>query len=291
MWPRNGPQKKRVLSGGGLKDTTLQVSKMEQTLSYIKRLGAIRADLAKDPNRPEPSWVRITTITMGSKFQSEIDLAKFHTNFAKLGSITIREQGSTGQGFEWKMSDAAFYNQVTIGYRDKYSGKSIKIFPNGAIQVAGCASLFDCKRILQQLSFIMSLVLELEEPIQTVEPQIWMINTNFSINASVNLNKVIAKLRPLQTQFKVFFEPSRYSAVMVKFVPGPGMKQVSASIFKTGKIIVTGAQKLEEIAESYNILNRIIDPSIMVSPVENPEKFDVFLGWTFEEWLAQDKNV
>lgn len=263
---------------------------MEQTIEYIKKLSATRAKLAKDPQRPEPSWVRITTITMGSKFKQEIDLAKFHENFVKLGSVRIRPVGSSGPGFEWTMSDAAFYNQITIGYRDQYSGKSIKIFPNGSIQVAGCSSMFDCRRILKQLSFIMKIVLDLD--VQTDEPSIWMINTNFSLNSSVNLHKVIEKLRPLKTQFKVFFEPARYSAVMVKFVPGPGMKQVSASIFKTGKIIVTGAQKLEEIAAAYEILNEIIDPSMMVDKVQTPETFEVFLGWTFTEWGKHlDKNL
>ena len=74
---------------------------MEQTIEYIKKLSATREKLAKDPRRPEPSWVRITTITMGSKFKQEIDLAKFHENFVKLGSVRIRPVGSTGPGFEW----------------------------------------------------------------------------------------------------------------------------------------------------------------------------------------------
>ena len=268
---------------------------MEQTANYIKRLKSVRNRLVKDPKRPDPSWVRITTITMGAKFQQEIDLPKFHENFSKLGSVCVRPVGSTGPGFEWKLSDAAFYNQVTIGYRDQYSGKSIKIFPNGSIQVAGCSSLFDCKRVLNQLAFILKTVLGLEQAPGTTEPTIWMINTNFSLNTSVNLHKVIDKLRPLKNQFKVFFEPARYSAVMVKFVPGPGMKQVSASIFKTGKIIVTGAQRLDEIAGAYEILNEIVDPGMMVAPVQTPETFDVLLGWTFDEWAAylanQDKNL
>lgn len=249
----------------------------------------VRAAVKRDP---APSWVRITTITMGAKFQKEIDLAKFHANFKKLGEVRIRPKGSSAPGFVWTLSDAAFYNQVTIGYRDQYSGKSIKIFPNGSIQVAGCSSLFDCRRILKQLSFILKMVLGLEEDLQTTEPEIWMINTNFSLNASVNLLKVIDKLRPLKNQFKVFFEPARYSAVMVKFVPGPGMKQVSASIFKTGKIIVTGARRLDEISSAYEILNKVIEPSMIVGRAPNPEAFDVFLGWTFEQWAKHlDKNV
>jgi hypothetical protein len=266
---------------------------MTETFKYIRRLHTIRAKLLKDAARPAPSWVRVTTITMVSKFEKELDIPKFRENFTKLGSIRIRTAGSTGPGFEWKMSDAAFYNQVTIGYRDVYSGKSIKLFPNGSIQVAGCSSLFDCRRILKQLGFILKVVLGLGEVAEFTEPKVCMINTNFSLNSSVNLHKIIDKLRPLKTQFKVSFEPDRYSAVMVKFVPGVGMKQVSASIFKTGKIIVTGAQTLDEIAGAYEILNSLITKDMMVAPVASPETFNVLLGWTFEEWAQalENKNM
>lgn len=268
---------------------------MEPTANYIKRLTSARERLLKDKTRPAPSWVRITTITMGSKFQQEIDLPKFHANFVKLGSISVRPQGTSGPGTEWKLSDTAFYNQVSIKYRDQYSGKSIKLFPNGRIHVTGCSSLFDCKWLLGQLAPVVKMVLGLEEVPTTAEPEIWMINTNFSFNTSVNIHKLIDKLRPLKNQFRVFYEPARYSAVIIKFTPGPGMREVSSSIFKSGKTIVTGAQKLEEIAGAYEILNSIVDPSMMVKPVQTPETFGVILGWTFEEWAAhlvnQDKNL
>jgi hypothetical protein len=58
---------------------------------------------------------------------------------------------------------------------------------------------------------------------------------------------------------------------------------------------VTGTQRLDEIAGAYEILNEIVDPGMMVAPVQTPETFDVLLGWTFDEWAAylanQDKNL
>jgi hypothetical protein len=35
-------------------------------------------------------------------------------------------------------------------------------------------------------------------------------------------------------------------------------KKITLSIFRTGKIIITGARKMEEITQSYNFLNRVI---------------------------------
>jgi TATA-box binding protein (TBP) (component of TFIID and TFIIIB) len=181
---------------------------------------------------------------------------------------------------------------VTIGYEDHSSRKSIKLFPNGSIQVAGCADLFDCRRILKQLSFILMVVLGTEAVVPVDEVSVKMINTNFSLNSSVNLLKIIGKLSKAapgqdsaSPSFKVTFDPDRYSAVKVKFVPKPGQKQVTASIFSTGKIIVTGAQTLDEIAEAYSILNQNLrDPAILIKPAAQPELFDNIMGATFGEW-------
>ena len=161
---------------------------------YIQKLSQIRQGLVNDPTRPDPSWVRITTITMISKFLQEIDLKKFKEKFKELGTITVRRKGSKFRGFEWNMKDTAFYNQVTIGYQDAYSRKSVKIFENGAIQVAGCSDLFDCRRILKQLSFILYEVLDLETPPPVADADVKMINTNFSLNSSINLNKKLVDL-------------------------------------------------------------------------------------------------
>jgi TATA-box binding protein (TBP) (component of TFIID and TFIIIB) len=259
------------------------------SFNYILKLSSIRRDLLRDPNRPAPSWVRITTITMISKFLQEIDLKKFKEKFAELGSVIVRRKGSNFRGFEWKMKDTAFYNQVTIGYEDAFSRKSIKIFPNGSIQVAGCSDLFDCRRILKQLAFILHVVTGIDDDVKIGNADVKMINTNFSLNSSVNLNKVIQQFSQMKG-FKVTFDPDRYSAVKVKFVPGPDMKQVTASIFSTGKIIVTGAQTLDEIANAYQIINMTITPGMLVKPVATVETFDMIMGAKFDEWVRVLKN-
>ena len=258
------------------------------TFNYILKLNEVRSKFTGRVDRPDPSWVRITTITMISKFNSEIDIAKFREAFSTRGTVRIRPKNSSFSGFEWSMMKTAFYNQVTIGYSDAYSRKSIKIFPNGSIQVAGCSNLYDCKRILHQLTLIVKETLGLEA-LEARAPQISMINTNFSLNTSVNLHKVIDRLSQAQAGFKVTYDPDRYSAVKVKFTPGPDMKQVTASIFKTGKIIVTGAQQLSEIVAAYDLLNQHITKDTFIENVEKPELFDMIMGSKFAEWVQQIK--
>lgn len=255
------------------------------TFRYVMTLAETKA------RWPDSSWVRITTITMISKLGQDINLETFRKNFKPM---SLRVKGATGPGFEWSMKKTTFYNQVTIGYRDPYSNKSIKLFPNGSVQVAGCSDLFDCERIMRQVGFILTKVLE--TPIDTApllaNLSVKMINTNFSLNSFVNLNKVIGRFSSDQ-KFRVSFDPDRYSAVKIKFSPGTDMKQVTASIFSTGKIIVTGAQTLEEIARAYQTLNEYLDKTVRLGPSEKKDDFGTLLGHRFDAWIPmlQAKGV
>jgi len=270
---------------------------MEDTFRYILTL-----DEAKKAH-PESSWVRITTVTMIAKFERDIDLAAFRENFKP---IKIRSKGSSFDGFEWNLKKTTFYNQVTIFTRDQYSNKSIKLFPNGSVQVAGCSDLLDCRRIARIVHLIVNQVIPSEVPnrlpLDTISVK--MINTNFSLNSSVNLSKVIqafsqARIPSIDPDepagsFLVTFDPDRYSAVKIKFCPAPGMKRVTASIFSTGKIIVTGAQTLKEIALSYKIINNILaNPAVRLGASEKKDSFETILGHKFGDWvhILQQKGI
>jgi hypothetical protein len=274
------------------------------TKRYIVTLDDVRK---KYPS--PPSWIRITTITMLCKFMCDVDIEKIRAAFAD-GPIRIRRKGALTNGFEWSLKNAAFYNQVTVGYEDQYSNKSIKMFPNGSVQVAGCSDLRDCKRIMRQLSFLVQKVLEREEPLKIENFRVVMINTNFSMNSTVDLMKVIDILSedemfmpvyPMMNEdedededevfdhnFIVSFNPERYSAVKVKFNPASNTKQVTASIFSTGKIIVTGAETLREIALAYEVLNEKLQSTKIEATKE--DTFDVIKGSKFVDIVNKLKQ-
>ena len=244
------------------------------TKRYIVTLDSIR----KKYEHP-PSWIRITTITMLCKFQKEIDLIKVREAFAT-GPIRIRRKGALTNGFEWSLRETTFYNQVTVGYEDQYSNKSIKIFPNGSFQVAGCSDLRDCRRIVRQLTFLLGDIFE--TVLSTDNLRVVMINTNFSMNSSVDLSHVLTILEN-DNDFEVSFNPDRYSAVKAKFCPADNTKKVTASIFSTGKIIVTGAETLREIALAYEVLNQKLQRTKLVGTTE--ETFDVIKGIKFNKMV------
>jgi TATA-box binding protein (TBP) (component of TFIID and TFIIIB) len=224
---------------------------------------------------------------MVSKFVEPMNIAQFRESFAKRGKVLLRAKNGLGSGTEWTLKTSTFYNQVAVGYQDKFSKRHVQLFPNGSIQVAGCSSLVDCHKILKQIQLLVKIILGLDKVIEVSEPRVCMINTNFSLNSTVNLLNIIDKFKS-KAEYSVTFDPDNYSAVKIKFIPGDGMKKVTASIFSTGKIIVTGAQKLNEIVSAYKKINEMITQSELHEKTEKKEVFDVFMGIKYDVWI---KNI
>ena len=229
---------------------------------------------------------------MVSNFVQNIDIKRLRTVFEDVGTYKMKRSGTTTEGFEWKLKPTTFYNQVTLTYHDSYSTKSVKVFPNGSIQVAGCCDLFDCKRIITQLIHIFKVFLDLKIDVSSDSFRVVMINSNFSLNYNINLMRVSDWFERYSDIFKVSFEPDRYSAVKIKFKPAHEMKEITCSIFSTGKIIITGAETLKEIAFAYNMINQHINenPEIRVSRTEDTDVFDVFLGYKCDSFVKHLKS-
>ena len=249
---------------------------VNDTFHYVSTMNIFKKNLK------DVSWIKITTITMISTLGKDIDIQKMKKLFNSVGSIFISRKGSKHEGFKWTLKDTTFYNQITLTYVDEYSTKSVKLFPNGAIQVAGCSDLIDCNRVIRQLVALLRLVVNQEVTLRSF--QVVMINSNFSLNYKLNLHE-IANHFGREKLFQVSFDPDRYSAVKIKFKPAEDMKQVTVSIFGSGKVIVTGAETLKEIVFAYNIINQHIDTNakIKVERCETIDVFDDFLGFKMDD--------
>jgi len=228
---------------------------------------------------PVPSYISLTTITSTFKLSKELDIEQVR-EFLNTGVRTKKLGAETHKGFQWVVKENRFYNQVSVVFIDSYSRKSVKFFPNGRIHVTGCSDLIDCARVRAQVEVIMSSMFN--EPVTTGEFQIHMINTNFSINSILNLSSVIAVCE--RNGCDVSFKPENYSAVKVKFTPVGSIKKVTASIFGSGCILVTGATCLSDISKSYEFLLRIL-ADCRVGPSKVQKTFDVFMGYSFDtDW-------
>lgn len=258
------------------------------TFSYILTVDEFRN---KIPERLRPSWIKLTTITMVSSFSKPIDVGRIREAFEK-GDVILHKNNVAAKGIHWKLKPTSFYNQITLMYEDVYSIKSVKIFPNGSIQVAGCNDLVNCKYIITSLMYILKLFDPELEPLDE-SFRVVMINSNFSLNYNINLMKTASYFEKHGDLFKVSFEPDRYSAVKIKFQPSEDMKEITTSIFSTGKIIITGAETLKEIAFAYNIINQHIneDPSIRVSKTDTEDIFNIFSGYDVGESVKKIKSL
>ena len=258
------------------------------TFSYILTVDEFRN---KIPERIRPSWIKLTTITMVSSFSKPVDVAKIRKAFEK-SDVILHKNDINAKGIVWKLKPTSFYNQITLTYEDVYSTKSVKIFPNGSIQVAGCNDVVNCKHIIKSLSHILKLF---DPELEALDKsfRVVMINSNFSLNYNINLMKTASHFEKYSDLFKVSFEPDRYSAVKIKFKPSEDMKEITTSIFSTGKIIITGAETLKEIAFAYNIINQHINDegSIRVSKTETEDMFNIFSGYDVYESVKKIKSL
>ena len=279
---------------------------MSDTARYIMTLA--------DVKDTETSWVKITTITMISKFSEHFDITLLKKRMGAIGPVCLCKKpkqpieskpimGKTQYGksarigvmhaFEWTMKKTGFYNQVSLVYFDQFSTKSAKIFPNGSIQVAGCSSLSDCHRVLYQLTLLLKTVLQIDK-VTCQEPRVVMINTNFSLNYNINLMEATRIFGSSKKFSSVTFDPDRYSAVKIKFQPGQDMKQVTVSIFSTGKTIITGAETLKEIVFAYKAITEHVNlhaAQIKVEPTEVKDTFDYIEGWKITDAISFFRSI
>ena len=262
------------------------------TFSYFLTLNEFRDKIKREHPEIEPSWIKLTTITMISQFKRNINI-EFLKKFFNEYNLKLSRTDRKHRKFIWKMKDTTFYNQISLVYEDHHSTKSVKVFPNGSIQVAGCADLFDCKRVIKQLSYMFSTILGKEYIIPEDTFRVVMINSNFSLNKNLNL---IQTARKFEDVFKMSFEPDRYSAVKVKFRPAADMKEITTSIFSTGKIIITGAETLKEIAFAYNIIiSHILEHKndILTTDIDPTKKefFDVASGYPIKQIVKMSNDL
>jgi len=247
---------------------------MQETRWFIRSLKQFRLSISEDLR---PTWANITTITMISSHLKEqgttLDPDRMRQVFRKIRYIPVVTK--TGSKFNWRIFNSDFYNQVTIGYTDSLSTKKVKIFPNGSLQVAGCADLQDCKLFAKQLCLILAAVYQVEVPEESF--RIVMINSNFSLNHTIDLYRTVELFQ------KVAFDPDRYSAVKIKYKPND--KEITTSIFASGAVIITGANRIEDVFATYqHVVSRCVQGGVFVEKNDQSAKFQRFMGFRVSDF-------
>lgn len=192
-----------------------------------------------------------------------------------------------------KITSKSFFNQSTLVLRRKinegtnnegWKEVNVKLFANGGIQMTGVTSESFARTAIE---WLLDIIKSLPESPFSKEPSIerfsiQLINTDYSINKFINQD-ALHKL--LLNEYNLFsmLEKTIYQGVNTKFFyntinDGKGIckcqkickgqgtgdgegecKRITMSIFRTGRIIITGAREINQIRETYKYLNSIFD--------------------------------
>ena len=194
-----------------------------------------------------------------------------------------------------KITSKSFFNQSTMVIRRQTNEESdekeaswkevnVKLFANGGIQMTGVTSESFARQTIQWLLHTLQDLPESpftsKAAIQRFSVQ--LINTDYALNKFINQD-ALHKL--LINEYNLFsmLEKTIYQGVNTKFFyntmnPGVGIcqctvgckgqgtgegngqcKRITMSIFRTGKIIITGARLISQIEAAYDFLNKVYD--------------------------------
>lgn len=170
----------------------------------------------------------------------------------------------------------SFFNQLTVIMRvNETEYMNVKLFKNGSIQITGCKKLSNCNIILNKLIERLNEIVciknnDIMEEIEFIQNKnsivvsnfkINMINSNFSVNYSINRENLYKLLVDNKTQGR--FEPGIHACVNIKYnISNGGLNsqdhKVSIFVFQTGNIIITGAKNANQINEAYNYIINLL---------------------------------
>ena len=163
-----------------------------------------------------------------------------------------------------------------------FEGKimNVKLFNNGKIQITGLKKTYQGPLLVQKLLDYLKDISIMEDEIELINHKLVLINSNFNIGFEINretLHNAIIKEGIYSS-----YEPCIYPGVNIKYymninnsdgicccknmcngkgrANGDGCcKKVTIAVFKSGSIIITGGQNIEQLETAYRFIQNFID--------------------------------
>ena len=223
--------------------------KFDETLDRIKN---VSSELLVE-------GLRISTITLCFNLNSNIDTDSL------IKTYQLKNKGK-------------FYNSFIFNWHTKYQFKkivSVKIFKNGKVQITGLNTIKSCCYIIRKV-YNKLLNFYLSKNYYLSDIKICMINSDFKISGIMNMYSLCdlcneKKISNGGNFLNIVYQPIKYPAINTKFIVNDqlqnynnhiylnGIKKkytgsVSILIFRSGSIIITGGNKIEDYLNIYNYL-------------------------------------
>lgn len=149
---------------------------------------------------------------------------------------------------------SVFFNQVTI----RHGTKSVKVFDNGSMHVTGCTSPTEFLKISSAVCTLLGDVAGIETSdgcVRVTGFNVQMINLNFGAGRQLYLRELRDKCAA--RGYTASYDADTYPGLNVK-IP-VAARRITALIFKSGKIILTGAKTGEELEQAHAAIMAVLD--------------------------------
>ena len=209
--------------------------------------------------------LRISTITLCFNLNTNIDTVKLSTLYVS-------------------KNNGKFYNSLIFNWHTKYQFKtvvSVKIFPNGKVQIAGLSNIKSCAYIIRKVRRKCKDFYENKDMNEISDVKIAMINSDFKITNVLNLTTLCEILSQNTVKnngnfLSIVYQPIKYPAINNKFICSENLqeynehiykhshkkkfvKTVSVLIFRSGSIIITGGNKIDDYLNVYKYMLNLIN--------------------------------
>ena len=179
------------------------------------------------------------------------------------GPLTAERKPSRPTSRPPKPSRPDFNNQTTV----RYGSKCIKMFRNGSVHVTGCKTLVD---FVQAVSAVCDAMTQAGiEPggVHVTSFNTQMINVTFNANATLGLREL--RDLCLVRGWGAMYDADVYPGLNVKIPMGQD-KTVTALIFRSGSVILTGAKTAAHTLEAHSKLTHLLDEMVVAAQARAP---------------------
>jgi TATA-box binding protein (TBP) (component of TFIID and TFIIIB) len=245
-----------------------------------------------------PKGIKVSTMTIACKIGTPIhlenvarfiDLSANSIQSVKYGSHPLNNRTivTTKKKKKKKVdgkSKRNFYNEATVKLKPTNNKPvNVKLFKNESLQLTGVKNMKNFCEIISKLfhelkkdkaaifegKLIKKPLVEDKKKLQLYDVQICMINTNFKLKKEIDRDQLYDKLQ--KDRVNCTYEPCLHACVNIKYQYS-SQKKVSVFVFKSGSIIITGANCIDHVLRAYNFIMskfRKYGNSIILAKIED----------------------
>tara|TARA_B100001123_G_C15209225_1_gene986544 strand:- start:41 stop:781 length:741 start_codon:yes stop_codon:yes gene_type:complete len=234
--------------------------------------------------------LKISTITSILQVSTDINLKDIYDSVPITKFIPFIEYGKNNpsKGFSKKSlrkkrknkKKRMFFNQATLHVFFDEKIMNVKLFNNGKIQITGLKKIDQAPKLVQKLiEYFRDLSIMTEETV-LMNHKLVLINSDFNIGFEINREELHREI--IKEGLYSSYEPCIYPGVNIKYymninnsngiccckdicngkgrADGDGCcKKVTIAVFKSGSIIITGGQNIEQLEIAYHFIKHFID--------------------------------